>query len=87
MEDVPEAVQVSEFLSRFKAESYIKIVNNIPITTKPYPNTISLHFLISESLGSHNKALSKQSADSLYFEVYKKQYLHFLMLRILWIDI
>ncbi len=33
--DVPDALQVSEFSSRFKAESYIKIVNSILMTIKP----------------------------------------------------
>jgi len=33
--DVPEAVQVSEFLSRFPSNMYVKIVNNILTNVKP----------------------------------------------------
>ncbi len=33
--DVPEAVQVSEFLSRFPSDKYVKIVNSILMTIKP----------------------------------------------------
>ena len=32
---VPEAVQVSEFLSRFQSDTYVKIVNSILMTIKP----------------------------------------------------
>jgi len=44
--DVPDAVQISEFLSRFKAESYIKIVNNILMTTKPLKRRGRLTFIV-----------------------------------------
>lgn len=33
--DVPCAAQVSEFLSRFPSDTYVKIVNNILMTVKP----------------------------------------------------
>jgi len=33
--DVPNAVQVSEFLARFKPDTYIKMVNSILMQTKP----------------------------------------------------
>ena len=33
--DVPDALQISEFLSRFKSDTYIKIVNSILMNTKP----------------------------------------------------
>ena len=33
--DIPEAVQVSEFLSRFPSDTYVKIVNSILMTVKP----------------------------------------------------
>jgi hypothetical protein len=35
IQNVPEALQVSEYLSRFKAETYVKIVNSILMTIKP----------------------------------------------------
>ena len=33
--DVPNALQISEFLSRFKSDTYVKIVNSILMNTKP----------------------------------------------------
>ena len=33
--EVPNAVQISEFISRFKPDTYIKIVNSILMQTKP----------------------------------------------------
>ena len=44
--DVPDAIQVSEFLSRFRAESYIKIVNSILMQTKPLKRRGRLTFLV-----------------------------------------
>lgn len=44
--DVPDAVQVSEFLSRFKAESYVKIVNSVLVQTKPLKRRGRLTFLV-----------------------------------------
>ena len=33
--DIPSAVQVSEFLSRFTQDTYVKIVNTVLMTVKP----------------------------------------------------
>jgi len=33
--DVPEAVQISEFLSRFSSDTYVKIVNSVLMNVKP----------------------------------------------------
>ena len=44
--EVPQAVQVSEFLSRFKAETFIKIVNSILMQTKPLKRRGKLTFLV-----------------------------------------
>jgi len=46
IEDVPDVVQVSEFLSRFNAELYVKIVNNILMTIKPLKRRGKLTFLV-----------------------------------------
>lgn len=35
IKEVPDALQISEFLSRFKVDTYLKIVNSILIQTKP----------------------------------------------------
>jgi len=44
--EVPDAVQVSEYLSRFKADTYIKLVNSILIQTKPLKRRGKLTFLV-----------------------------------------
>jgi hypothetical protein len=46
MSDVPEALQISEFLSRFNSDTYIKIVNSILINTKPLKRREKLTFII-----------------------------------------
>ncbi|MDP2835553.1 MAG: transposase [Methanobacteriaceae archaeon] len=45
-DEVPEAVQVSEFLSRFEANTYIKIVNSILIRTNPIKRRGKLTFIV-----------------------------------------
>jgi len=45
-EDVPDANKVSEFLSRFKSNTYIKIVNSILMQTKPLKRREKLTFLV-----------------------------------------
>jgi hypothetical protein len=44
--DVPDAVQISEFLSRFNSDTYIKIVNSILINTKPLKRRGKLTFIV-----------------------------------------
>lgn len=44
--NVPEAVQISEFLSRFEADTYIKIVNNLLMTTNPLKRRRKLTFIV-----------------------------------------
>jgi hypothetical protein len=44
-DEVPDADQVSEFLSRFKANTYIKIANSILMQTKPLKRRRKLTFI------------------------------------------
>ena len=44
--DVPSAVQVSEFLARFKPDTYIKMVNSILMQTKPLKRRGKRTFII-----------------------------------------
>ena len=46
IDEVPDALQISEFLSRFKADKYIKIVNSILIQTKPLKRREKLTFIV-----------------------------------------
>jgi hypothetical protein len=45
-EDVPSAAQVSEFISRFKPETYTKITNRILMQTKPLKKGGILTFIV-----------------------------------------
>jgi len=44
--DVPDALQISEFLSRFNSDTYIKIINSILINTKPLKRREKLTFIV-----------------------------------------
>jgi len=44
--DVPDALQISEFLSRFKSDKYVKIVNNILLNVKPLKRRGKLTFIV-----------------------------------------
>ena len=44
--DVPEALQISEFLGRFDSDMYVKIVNGILISTKPLKRRGKLTFIV-----------------------------------------
>jgi hypothetical protein len=45
-DEVPDASQISEFLSRFKADTYIKIANSILMQTNPLKRRGKLTFLV-----------------------------------------
>ena len=42
--DVPEAVQISEFLSRFSSDTYVKIVNSVLMNVKPLKRRVKTNF-------------------------------------------
>ena len=44
--DVPDALQISEFLSRFESDTYVKIVNSILMNTKPLKRRGKRTFLV-----------------------------------------
>jgi hypothetical protein len=46
MSDVPDALQISEFLSRFNSDTYIKIVNSILLNVKPLKRRGKLTFIV-----------------------------------------
>ncbi len=47
---VPEAVQVSEFLSRFHPDTYVKIVNNVLMNIKPLKKRGKQTFIVDSTL-------------------------------------
>jgi hypothetical protein len=48
--EVPTAIQVSEFISRFKPDTYIKITNSILMQTKPLKRRGKLTFIVDATL-------------------------------------
>ena len=44
--EVPNALQISEFLSRFESDTYVKIVNSILMNTKPLKRRGKLTFIV-----------------------------------------
>jgi hypothetical protein len=46
LDDVPDAIQVSEFLSRFNSDTYVKIVNRILMQIKPLKRRGKLTFIV-----------------------------------------
>ncbi len=44
--DVPDALQISEFLSRFESDKYVKIINSILLNTKPLKRREKLTFIV-----------------------------------------
>ena len=44
--DVPDALQISEFLGRFDSDTYVKIVNGILLNTKPLKRRGKLTFIV-----------------------------------------
>jgi hypothetical protein len=44
--DVLDALQISEFLSRFESDTYVKIVNSILMNTKPLKRREKLTFIV-----------------------------------------
>ena len=45
--DVPDALQISEFLGRFDSDTYVKIVNSILLNTKPLKRRGKLTFIVN----------------------------------------
>jgi hypothetical protein len=45
-DEIPEAVQISEFISRFQPETYLKIVNSILMQTKPLKRRVKHTFIV-----------------------------------------
>ena len=43
---MPEAIQVSEFLKRFKSDTYVKIVNSLLLNVKPLKRRGKLTFIV-----------------------------------------
>ena len=66
--EVPDAVQISEFLSRFKPETYIKIVNSILLYIKPLKKRGRLTFIIDATPVDLDYNVTRKHRSKKYLE-------------------
>jgi len=66
--DVPDALQISEFLSRFNSDTYIKIVNSILINTKPFKRRGKLTFIVDATLVDLDYNVKRKHRSKKYLE-------------------
>jgi hypothetical protein len=68
MSNVPEALQISEFLSRFNSDTYIKIVNSILINTKPLKRRGKLTFIVDATPVDLDYNVTRKHRSKKYLE-------------------
>jgi hypothetical protein len=68
MSDVPDALQISEFLSRFNSDTYIKIVNSILINTKPLKRRGKLTFIVDATPMDLDYNVKRKHSSKEYLE-------------------
>jgi hypothetical protein len=68
MSDVPDALQISEFLSRFNSDTYIKIVNSILINTKPLKRRGKLTFIVDATPVDLDYNVTRKHRSKKYLE-------------------
>jgi hypothetical protein len=68
MSDIPDALQISEFLSRFNSDTYIKIVNSILINTKPLKRRGKLTFIVDATLVDLDYNVTRKHRSKKYLE-------------------
>src|ERR1039458_3429483 len=66
--DVPDALQISEFLSRFNSDTYIKIVNSILINTKPLKRRGKLTFIVDATPVDLDYNVTRKHCSKEYLE-------------------
>jgi hypothetical protein len=66
--DVPDALQISEFLSRFNSDTYIKIVNSILINTKPLKRRGKLTFIVDATPVDLDYNVTRKHRSKKYLE-------------------
>jgi hypothetical protein len=68
MSDVPDALQISEFLFRFNSDMYIKIVNNILMSTKPLKRRGKLTFIVDATPVDLDYNVTRKHRSKKYLE-------------------
>lgn len=68
IDEVPDALQISEFLSRFKADKYIKIVNSILIQTKPLKRRGKRTFIVDATPVDLDYNIKRKTRSKKYLE-------------------
>jgi hypothetical protein len=66
--NVPDALQISEFLSRFESDTYVKIVNSILINTKPLKRRGKLTFLVDATPVDLDYNIKRKTRSKKYLE-------------------
>jgi hypothetical protein len=66
--DVPNAVQVSEFLARFKPDTYIKMVNSILMQTKPLKRRGKRTFVVDATPVDLDYNIQRKNRSKEYLE-------------------
>jgi hypothetical protein len=66
--DVPDALQISEFLSRFKSDTYVKIVNSILLNTKPLKRRGKRTFIVDATPVDLDYNIKRKHRSKKYLE-------------------
>jgi hypothetical protein len=66
--DVPDALQISEFLSRFESDTYVKIVNSILMNTKPLKRREKLTFIVDATPVDLNYNVKRKHRSKKYLK-------------------
>ena len=82
--DVPDAIQISEFLSRFKSNTYVKIVNSILLNTKPLKRRGKLTFIVDATPVDLDYNVKRKHRSKEYLEKQESKMELFILLWILY---
>jgi hypothetical protein len=66
--NVPDATQISEFLSRFESNTYVKIVNSILLNTKPLKRRGKLTFIVDATPVDLDYNVKRKKRSKKYLE-------------------
>ena len=66
--DVPDALQISEFLSRFESDTYVKIVNSILMNIKSLKRCLKLIFIIDATPVDLDYNVKRKHCSKKYLE-------------------
>ena len=68
IEEVPDALQISEFLSRFDSDTYFKIVKSILLNSKSLKRRLKLTFIADATLVDLDYNIKRKTYSKKYLE-------------------